>query len=128
MPSEDDDKRFGVRLRGGLPASNGLAPLSETLIGDTSKVIYFVASARVATVIHNTENDSKTASMKLLGLEADLLPSEISAIQLVLDRARSRRTGEAPLFDIAGMPEDPQVVLADPKARPLKSVPAGRKR
>lgn len=108
---DDDDKRFGVRLRGGLPANNGLATRSEELCDETTTTVFAVTSMRVAAVTHNTENDSRTASMKLLAIEADLLPPEVDVIKLIIDRARVRRTGEQPLFDTSDMPENPAVLL-----------------
>lgn len=110
MPT-DLEQHFGLRLRGGLPESNGLAPLAEGLIRDTSQITYLVASVRCAAVTHNTENDSKTASMKLLSLEADLIEEEIRAIQIILDRARVRRTGEASLFEQSERAAEPDSVV-----------------
>lgn len=108
----DEDPRFGVRLRGGLPASNGLSTRAEELCDETTTIVFGVTTMRVATVTHNTENDSRTASMKLLAVECNLLPEEADVVKLIIDRARVRRTGESPLFDHAGMPEDPQAMLS----------------
>lgn len=128
MPTDDEERLFGVQLRGGLPKSNGLAPLAQEFVESPAKVTFGVFSVTNATTTVNNENGTQTASMKLIGLEADLLPAEIAAVQLVLDRARVRRTGESPLFNLEDMPADPAVVVRDPKARPLKSVSTRRGR
>lgn len=127
MPTDDQDNRYGVRLGGGLPKDNGLAVISEDLVKSPTKVTFAVLSMRNKTTHVNNENGSQTASMKILGLEADLLPNEVATIQLILDRARVRRTGEQPMFDNAGMPEDPNVVLNDPKVKPLKATSSRRR-
>lgn len=121
MPTTDADSRRGVRLRGGLPESNGLTPLAEDFVENSSKVHYAVATLKTAAVTHNTENDSKTASVKILGLEVDLTKEEQAAVQLVLERARVRRTGEAPLFDVDSMPNDPAVVIQMPGSKPART-------
>lgn len=108
----EEDPRFGVRLRGGLPASNGLSPRAEELADETTTIVFGVVTMRVAAVTHNTENDSRTSSMKLLALETQLEPAELEVVRLIIDRARVRRTGEQPMFDHAGMPEDPQALLS----------------
>lgn len=93
-----DDTRNGVRLRGGLPESNGLSPLATSLVKDETRIVYLVAAVRVAAVTHTIENDSRTASLKIITLEADLTDEEQQEVQLILDRARVRRTGEEALF------------------------------
>lgn len=102
-----NEERNGVRLRGGLPESNGLSPLSTELIKDKSRLVSIVAVVRVAAINHNVENDSRTASLKIVSLEADLTDEERSQIDLILDRARVRRTGEESLFDPSDAPESP---------------------
>lgn len=121
MPTTDADSRRGVRLRGGLPESNGLAPLADDFVDNTSKIHYGVATLKTAAVTHNTENDSKTASIKILGLEVELTKEEQAAVQLILERARVRRTGEAPLFDIDNLPADPGVVIQMPGSKPART-------
>lgn len=93
-----DEARNGLRLRGGLPDSNGLSPLAGELIKDKTRLLSFVGVMRVAAITHNVENDSRTASMKIVSIEADLIDEERDQINTVLERARVRRTGEEPLF------------------------------
>lgn len=117
MVATPDDDRNGVRLRGGLPDSNGLAPMASRLIKDESKITYGVFALRCAAITKNCENASRTASMKIVSLECDLTDEESDAIQLVLDRARVRRTGEEPLFDTSGDPVDDAVTPPTPIKR-----------
>lgn len=110
--ADENEQRFGVRLRGGLPSSNGLTPRAEELCDETTSVVFGVVSMRVAAVTHSIEKDTRTASMALLGVECQLTPEEVDTVKLIMDRARVRRTGQAPLFDNADMPENPRALLS----------------
>jgi len=114
----DDDDKAGLKLLGGLPSDNGLAPLAPELVQDKTRIVYFVAAAKVKDVVLHVDNNTQTSVLKLIGVEADLTDEELHALRLILDRARVRRTGEQPLFDSAGEPEDPAEVLDETQALP----------
>lgn len=113
-PNED---RNGVSLLGGLPQSNGLATIASRLIKDKTSITYGVFALRTKTIKLNVEDNSQTAQMKIVSLECDLMEEETEAIQLVLDRARVRRTGEEPLFDNAGMPSNVTELVSPPRGK-----------
>jgi len=107
MADETPSGYAGVKLRGGLPSDNGLAPLADELVNDKTRIVYSVVASKVADIVEHVDNNTKTSVLKIIGIEADLTDEEIHAVRLILDRARVRRTGEQPLFDAAGEPEDP---------------------
>lgn len=102
----------GVKLLAGLPSDNGLAPLADELVNDKTRIVYYVAAAKIKDVVEHVENGTKTSVLKLIGIEADLTDQEAEAIRLILDRARVRRTGEQPLFDTAEAPDDVRELVA----------------
>lgn len=118
MPRNDaNEDRNGVRLTGGMPESNGLAPMAGKLIKDKTQILFGCFALRVKDITEHVENGSRTAVMKIVSLECDLTPEERDAIQLVLDRARVRRTGEEPLFDSSSMPDNVTELVSPPRKR-----------
>lgn len=115
--NDDPDKsRNGVRLRSGLPESNGLAPIATNLVKDKTQIVWFCGAMRTAAITENVENDSRTASMKIISIEADFTDEERTQLQLILDRARVRRTGEEPLFDESEL-VTPPTPITRPRSR-----------
>lgn len=108
----------GVRLRAGLPQDNGISPLADDLVGDTTRIVHAVVAYKVRDVVQHVERQSSTVVMQMLGIEADLSEDEMHAVRLIFDRARVRRTGEQPMFDAAGEPESPLTLVTE-QAEPV---------
>jgi hypothetical protein len=112
MADKEPSGFAGIKLRGGLPSDNGLVPLADELVNDKTRIVYFVAAAKVADIVEHVDNGTKTSVLKIIGIEADLVDQEIEALRVIQDRARVRRTGEQPLFDTAEQPDDVRELVA----------------
>jgi hypothetical protein len=104
-----DEGGRGVKLRAGLPKSNGLVVEADSLCSDPSQVMTVIATVKVDDIVHHVATDSQTAVLRILNIE----PAGDQAMKM-LRKAYEKRTGQAALPGI----DEPEDGGVDPSTIP----------
>ena len=92
----------GTKLRAGLPKDNGLAPIADELVKDTSQLIVGVVTLGVEDIVNHVKADTQTVVTRISRIEADLNADEATAVLAILSAAQERRTGKTPMIRADG--------------------------
>lgn len=88
----------GISVRTGLPKNNGVAPLADVLVDDTTRPTVAIGVLHVEDVVYHVKADTRTAILRFAQIEAsDLTDAEREQVIKILNAARERRTGQVPL-------------------------------
>lgn len=105
----------GISVRTGLPKNNGVAPLADVLVDDTTRPTVAIGVLHVEDVVYHVKADTRTAVLRFAQIEAsDLTDAERETVVKILNAARERRTGQVPLplDEVSDKAVDPPIEAA----------------